>query len=145
MDVRSRNHVKVTGRAEGPVVVLAHGFGCGHNMWRLVAPALERDFTVVLFDHVGAGRAGLSAWSEERYSGLDADAEDVIGLSGGALPTVVVQCTVDAIAPPEVDACVQARIAGSELVTLQATGHCPQPSAPEATAQAIAAFAGARR
>ncbi len=33
------------------------------------------------------------------------------------------------------------RIAGSELVTLHATGHCPQLSAPEATGAAIAAFA----
>jgi sigma-B regulation protein RsbQ len=36
-------------------------------MWRLVVPALERDFTVVLFDHVGSGRSDLSAWSTERY------------------------------------------------------------------------------
>jgi sigma-B regulation protein RsbQ len=56
-------------------------------------------------------------------------------------PTLVVQSSVDAIAPPEVGAYVQAAIAGSALVTLDATGHCPQLSAPEATAEAIAAFA----
>ena len=34
-------------------------------------------------------------------------------------------------------------IDGSELVTLDTTGHCPQISAPDLTADAIAAFAGA--
>jgi sigma-B regulation protein RsbQ len=34
---------------------------------------------------------------------------------------------------------------GSELVTLRATGHCPQLSAPEATVAAIASFAATRR
>jgi sigma-B regulation protein RsbQ len=59
-----------------------------------------------------------------------------------AVPTLVVECSNDAIAPLGVGAYVQARIAGSELVTLDATGHCPQLSAPQATAAAIAAFAG---
>jgi sigma-B regulation protein RsbQ len=36
---------------------------------------------------------------------------------------------------------VHAHIRDSELVTLDATGHCPQLSAPEATTEAIAAFA----
>lgn len=36
---------------------------------------------------------------------------------------------------------MHAQIEGSELVTLDATGHCPQLSAPEATAAAIASFA----
>ncbi|MCX5409218.1 alpha/beta hydrolase [Streptomyces sp. NBC_00335] len=269
MDVRSRNHVTVTGRAGGPVVVLAHGFGCDQNLWRLVVPALEKDFTVVLFDHVGSGRSDLSAWSRERYSTLDGYAEDVrelcrelalgpvtfvghsvsammgvlaaarepeafaglvllapslcfiddpaagyrggfsaedieellesldanyLGWSGAmapvimgnperpelgeeltnsfcrtdpeiarvfarvtflsdnredlakvTVPTLVAECSSDAIAPPGVGAFVQSRIPGSRLVTLSATGHCPQLSAPEETAAAIGAFAGAAR
>lgn len=78
MDVRSRHQVRVSGREGGPVVMLAHGFGCDQNMWRLVVPALERDFRVVLFDHVGAGRSDLSAWSKERHSSLDGYVEDVL-------------------------------------------------------------------
>ncbi|MER6347637.1 alpha/beta fold hydrolase [Streptomyces sp. NPDC001595] len=267
MDVRSRNHVTVTGRPGGPVVMLAHGFGCDQNMWRLVAPVLERDFTVVLFDHVGAGNSDLSAWNAERYSTMDGYADDVLelcdelalgpvtfvghsvsammgvlavarkpeafaglvllapspsfiddpetGYRGGfsaadidellesldanylgwsgamapvimgnpdrpelaeeltnsfcrtdpdiarifarvtflsdnradlakvSVPTLVAQCSRDAIAPQEVGAYVQAQIPGSRLVTLNATGHCPQLAAPEETAAAIAAFAGA--
>ncbi|WP_228993630.1 alpha/beta fold hydrolase [Streptomyces sp. DH8] len=269
MDVRRRNHVTVAGPAGAPVVVLAHGFGCDQNLWRLVAPVLERDFTVVRFDHVGAGNSDLSAWSAERYGSLDGYADDVLelcqeldlgpvtfvghsvsammgvlaaarepdafaglvllapspcfvddpdagyrggfsaadieellesleanylgwsgamapvimgnpdrpelgeeltdsfcrtdpeiarvfarvtflsdnrsDLAGVEVPTLVAQCSQDAIAPPEVGAFVHARIAGSRLVTLNATGHCPQLAAPEETAAAIAAFAGALR
>ncbi|RSN54000.1 alpha/beta hydrolase [Streptomyces sp. WAC 04229] len=269
MDVRSRNHVRVTGKAGGPVVMLAHGFGCDQNMWRLVVPALERDFTVVLFDHVGAGNSDLSTWSPERYSTLNGYVEDLLelcrelalgpvtfvghsvsammgvlaaarqpeafaglvllapspcfiddpdtGYRGGfsapdidellqsldanylgwsgamapvimgnperpelgeeltssfcrtdpkiatvfarvtflsdnradlakvTVPTLVAQCSDDAIAPPEVGAFVHAQIPGSRLVTLNATGHCPQLAAPEETAEAIATFVGAAR
>ncbi|MEU4125433.1 alpha/beta fold hydrolase [Streptomyces virginiae] len=267
MDVRSRNHVTVTGRTGAPAVMLAHGFGCDQNMWRLVVPELERDFTVVLFDHVGAGNSELSAWSRDRYASLDGYVDDVLelcreldlgpitfvghsvsammgvlaaarrpeafaglvllapspcfiddpatGYRGGfsaedidellesldanylgwsgamapmimgnpdrpelgeeltnsfcrtdpeiarvfarvtflsdnradlaavTVPTLVAQCSHDAIAPPEVGAFVHAQIPGSRLVTLNATGHCPQLAAPEETAAAIAAFAGA--
>ena len=56
------------------------------------------------------------------------------------VPTLVLECAHDVIAPPEVGAYVHAAIPGSRLVTLDATGHCPQLSAPEATAEAIASF-----
>ncbi|WP_282204240.1 alpha/beta fold hydrolase [Kitasatospora fiedleri] len=269
MDVRSRNHVTVTGPTGAPVVVLAHGFGCDQNMWRLVVPALERDFTVVLFDHVGSGNSQRSAWDPDRYGTLAGYADDVLevcrevapgpvtfvghsvsammgvlaaarapesfgglvllapsprfvddpatGYRGGfsaadidellesldanylgwsgavapvimgnperpelaeeltnsfcrtdpeiarsfarvtflsdhradlaavRVPTLVAQCSHDAIAPPEVGAFVHAQVPGSRLVTLNATGHCPQLAAPQETAAAIAAFAGAAR
>jgi sigma-B regulation protein RsbQ len=269
MDVRIRNHVTVTGRTGAPVVVLAHGFGCDQNMWRLVVPALERDFTVVLFDHVGSGNSQLAAWSPDRYGAMDGYADDVLevcrdlalgpvtfvghsvsammgvlaaarepeafaglvllapspcfiddpatGYRGGfssadidellesldanylgwsgamapvimgnperpelgeeltnsfcrtdpeiarvfarvtflsdnrsdlaavRVPTLIAQCSRDAIAPPEVGAFVHAQIPGSRLITLNATGHCPQLAAPEETAEAIAAFVKATR
>ena len=60
-----------------------------------------------------------------------------------SLPTLVIECAQDTLAPREVGAYVQRRIDGSKLVTLDAVGHCPQLSAPDTTAHAIAAFAGA--
>jgi sigma-B regulation protein RsbQ len=262
-DVGRRNNVVVVGREDRPVVMLAHGFGCDQNLWRLVAPALAEDFRVVLFDHVGAGRSDLSAWLPERYATLDGYADDVlqicreldlrqvvfvghsvsamigvlaairepgrfsklilvgpspryiddIGYRGGfskadidelldsldnnylgwsaamapvimgnperpelaeelansfcrtdpviaqafarttflsdnradlakvTVPTLILQCSRDAIAPTEVGAFVHDQIPGSALVTLAATGHCPQLSAPGATLAAIASFA----
>jgi len=262
-DIGARNHVVVSGRTDGPTVMLSHGFGCDQNLWRLVAPELARDFRVVLFDHVGAGRSDLSAWRPERYATLDDYADDILricreldlsdvvfvghsvsammgvlaairepqrfaklvllvpspcyiddeGYRGGfsradidellesldsnylgwsaamapvimgnpdrpelgeeltnsfcrtdpliarafarvtflsdhraelakvSVPTLVIDCVEDVIAPREVGAFVHAQIEGSRLVTLPAIGHCPQLSAPEVTTEAIASFA----
>ena len=54
--------------------------------------------------------------------------------------TLVLQCSEDVIAPPEVGEYVHRQIPGSTLVHLRATGHCPNLSAPEETIAAIAAF-----
>jgi sigma-B regulation protein RsbQ len=59
------------------------------------------------------------------------------------VPTLVIECAYDAIAPREVGAYVHAHIPDSQLITLDATGHCPHVSAPDVTASAIAAFARA--
>jgi sigma-B regulation protein RsbQ len=61
-------------------------------------------------------------------------------LSGVSVPTLVLQCADDIIAPTQVGDFVHARIAGSELVQLAATGHCPNLSAPDETAKAITQF-----
>ncbi|MBH5338773.1 alpha/beta hydrolase [Streptomyces pactum] len=262
MDMRRRNNVTVTGRPDGPVVVLAHGFGCDQNMWRLIVPALAEDYRLVLFDYVGSGGSDLSAFDPRRYASLDGYAQDVVevcqdldleqavfvghsvsamvgllaaqriperiralvmvapspcyidddGYRGGfsaedidellealetnylgwssamapvimgnperpelgqeltnsfcatdpdiarvfarttflsdsredlksvTVPTLVLECSQDVIAPREVGAFVHAAIPASRLVTLDATGHCPQLSAPEATAAAMLDF-----
>jgi sigma-B regulation protein RsbQ len=57
------------------------------------------------------------------------------------VPTLILQCSSDVIAPLEVGAYVHAQIPGSTLVTLPATGHCPHLSAPAATVAAIRSFA----
>lgn len=267
MDIRRRNNVTVTGRADGPVLLLAHGFGCDQNMWRLVAPTLAERFRVVLFDYVGSGRADPSAWDERRYASLEGYARDVLevveeldlrdvtfvghsvsamvgvlaaaraperfsalvmvapspryidddGYRGGfsaedidelleslesnylgwsaamapvimgnadrpelgqeltasfcatdpgmarvfarttflsdsradlktvTVPTLILECTQDVIAPREVGAYLRDAIPGSRLVTLEATGHCPQLSAPQATTGAIIEFTAAAR
>ncbi|OEJ93379.1 alpha/beta fold hydrolase [Streptomyces thermolilacinus] len=262
MDIVRRNNVTVTGNPNGRAVVLAHGFGCDQNMWRLTVPALADDYRVVLFDYVGSGRAEPSAFTEERYCSLDGYARDVVevcealdlrdavfvghsvsamigvlaaraaperlgalimvapspryiddeGYRGGfsaedidellesldlnylgwsaamaplimgnpdrpelgeelknsfcatdpdmarvfarttfqsdsrddlktvTIPTLVLECSDDIIAPREVGAFVHQAVPGSTLVTLDATGHCPHLSAPAATNEAITAF-----
>jgi sigma-B regulation protein RsbQ len=55
-------------------------------------------------------------------------------------PTLVLQCRDDVIAPVTVGEFVASAITGSRLVLLEATGHCPNLSAPDATAAAIADF-----
>jgi sigma-B regulation protein RsbQ len=56
------------------------------------------------------------------------------------IPTLVLQCSSDVIAPQSVGAYVHEAIPGSTLVQLSATGHCPNLSAPDETTEAIAAF-----
>jgi len=54
--------------------------------------------------------------------------------------SLVLQCNDDAIAPISVGEYVHRQMPDSELVMLDATGHCPNLSAPEATVAAIKAF-----
>ncbi len=56
------------------------------------------------------------------------------------VPTLVLQCRDDVIAPTAVGEYVAHALPSSELVLLEATGHCPNLSAPEATVRAIADF-----
>ncbi|MCG5432022.1 alpha/beta hydrolase [Mycobacterium sp. MYCO198283] len=263
MDVRARNNVRIVGDAHRPTLLLAHGFGCDQNLWRLMVPALSDRFRLVLFDHVGAGASDPAAWDADRYASLQGFAEDILDIvhaleltdvvfvghsvaammgvlaanaepdrfaklvllapspryvddgdyRGGfsradidellesldsnylgwsqaiapvimgnpdrpelageladsfcrtnpafarifaratflgdnradlqrvSVPTLVVECAVDAIAPREVGAYIRDHIPDCRLVTLDATGHCPQLSHPEDTAAAVASFA----
>ncbi|MCW2504928.1 MAG: alpha/beta hydrolase fold protein [Actinomycetia bacterium] len=56
------------------------------------------------------------------------------------VPTLILQCSEDLIAPDVVGEYVHHAIPGSEFVRLDATGHCPNLSAPAETAAAIGAF-----
>jgi sigma-B regulation protein RsbQ len=55
-------------------------------------------------------------------------------------PSLILQCSDDVIAPEAVGSYVHSRLAGSRLVQLAATGHCPNLSAPAETVAAIKAF-----
>jgi sigma-B regulation protein RsbQ len=57
-----------------------------------------------------------------------------------ATPSLVLQCAQDAIAPEAVGAYVHDRLPNSSYVELNATGHCPNLSAPEETVASIKAF-----
>lgn len=60
------------------------------------------------------------------------------------VPTLVLQCSEDVIAPVEVGTYVADTIPDSTLVLLAATGHCPNLSAPEETTRAIATYLRSR-
>ncbi len=55
-------------------------------------------------------------------------------------PTLVLQCAEDTIAPRAVGEYVHGQIPDSELIFMNATGHCPNLSAPAETIAAIRAF-----
>ncbi len=263
VNVRAKNNVRIVGAADGPVVMLAHGFGCDQNLWGSVTERLVDSFKVVLFDHVGAGGSNPDAWDAAKYDDLGQYARDVLDIveeldlrdvvfvghsvasmigvlavaeaperfsklilltpspcyiddgdyRGGftradidelldsldsnylgwsavmaptvmgtpdrpdlekqltdsfcrtdpaaakvfamatflsdnradlkrvTVPTLVVDCARDTLAPPEVGRYVHENVTGSMLQTLDVSGHCPQVSAPELTSAAIAGFA----
>ncbi|MGZ4526155.1 MAG: alpha/beta fold hydrolase [Mycobacterium sp.] len=263
MDVYARNNINIVGAAaDGPLIILAHGFGCDQQLWRRVVDRLKTDFRLLLIDHVGCGASDPACWEAQKYSSLTGYATDVIDIvreldlrdvvfvghsvaamigalaviaeprrfaklvmltpspryiddddyRGGfsqsdidellesmelnylgwshamapvimgtpdrpelhdelaetfcrndpaharvfarttflsdnrddlariPVPTLVIECAQDAIAPREVGAYVHKHLPDSRLVTLDATGRCPQVSAPDATASAISAF-----
>ena len=63
-------------------------------------------------------------------------------LSAVTIPTLILQCTDDIIAPAAVGEFIHAQMPNSELVQLNATGHCPNLSAPEETTAAVKNFLG---
>jgi sigma-B regulation protein RsbQ len=77
MTASERHNVRIVGRGDRPML-FAHGFGCDQNMWRLMAPAFEADYKVVLFDHVGAGGSDPTAYDREKYGSLDGYAGDIL-------------------------------------------------------------------
>jgi sigma-B regulation protein RsbQ len=77
VSVVRRNNVTVSGDGTQPMI-FAHGYGCDQHMWRYVAPAFAETYRTVLFDHVGAGRSDLSAYSRTKYSTLQGYADDVV-------------------------------------------------------------------
>jgi sigma-B regulation protein RsbQ len=58
-------------------------------------------------------------------------------LPGVDVPTLVLQCSADVIAPESAGRYVHEHIAGSTFTQLAATGHCPHLSDPEETTAAI--------
>ena len=75
-DIIHRHHVVQRGQGQRPLV-FAHGFGCDQQMWRFVAPAFEADHRVIVFDHIGCGRADITAYDEVRHARIEGYAEDV--------------------------------------------------------------------
>ncbi|HUP53962.1 MAG TPA: alpha/beta hydrolase [Methylomirabilota bacterium] len=59
-------------------------------------------------------------------------------------PSLIVQCAHDAVAPMEVGAYMERHLPGSTLTVIEATGHCPHVSHPDATIGAIRDYFNAR-
>jgi sigma-B regulation protein RsbQ len=60
------------------------------------------------------------------------------------VPTLVLQCSSDVIAPQSVGEYVRDRIPDSSYVLMTATGHCPNLSAPQETVAAMKSFLATR-
>lgn len=63
--------------------------------------------------------------------------EDLVRVT---IPTLILQCSDDIIASEKVGEFVNRAIPGSRMIQLQATGHCPNLSAPEEVISAMRTF-----
>ncbi len=75
-----------------------------------------------------------------RFASVTFRSDNRADLEGLGAPCLIVQCSDDPIAPESVGRYVAARLPGSSFVQLDATGHCPNLSAPAETIAAIEAF-----
>jgi sigma-B regulation protein RsbQ len=75
-----------------------------------------------------------------RFARVTFESDNRGDLSRVATPTLVLQSTSDAIAPVAVGSYVRDTMPNATMVLLDATGHCPNLSAPDQTTAAIRAF-----
>ena len=61
-------------------------------------------------------------------------------LAGVSVPSLILQCSEDAIAPVEVGTYLERTMPQSTLLRMKATGHCPHISHPEETIEAIQSY-----
>jgi sigma-B regulation protein RsbQ len=72
-----------------------------------------------------------------RVAFLSDNRDDLLQLR---VPSLILQCSDDVIAPDAVGDYVHKHTVGSTLVRMHATGHCPNLSAPQETIDAIKAW-----
>lgn len=77
MSIVRRNNVSLQGQGKQPIL-FSHGYGCDQHMWRLLTPAFEENYKIVLYDLMGFGQSDLRAYSTVEYANLEKYAEDVI-------------------------------------------------------------------
>lgn len=77
MNVVERNNVTIQGHGNR-TLLFAHGYGCDKTIWRRVAPSFEKDYAVILFDHVGSGQSDLSQYNRTKYGNLRGYSKDLI-------------------------------------------------------------------
>ncbi len=65
-------------------------------------------------------------------------------LSKMRIPSLVLQCSEDAIAPPEVGEYMHRHLKGSAFRVMEATGHCPHMSHPEETVRLMKSYLATR-
>lgn len=73
------HNVKVLGSGE-KIIVLGHGFGTDQSVWKHLVPHLVDEYTVVLYDNMGAGPTNPDYFDFERYATLEGYAYDLLAI-----------------------------------------------------------------
>jgi len=75
--VLKRNNVNVFGEGN-KVLFFAHGFGCDQKAWNHIKGKFLKNYSLVLFDYVGAGNSDIGSYNSEKYSSLDGYVSDLL-------------------------------------------------------------------
>jgi sigma-B regulation protein RsbQ len=76
-NIRERSNVTVLGKGV-QVLLFSHGFGTDQNAWRHQTGEFADRYSIVLFDHVGAGRNSEKFYNPRRYNSLYTFANDLL-------------------------------------------------------------------
>lgn len=68
----------MSGNPAAPTIVFLHGLGSDQSCWRLLAPAFEDRYRVVLLDLVGTGQTDDTNYDYAKYGSLQAHADDLL-------------------------------------------------------------------
>jgi pimeloyl-ACP methyl ester carboxylesterase len=74
-------HVEASGRADGPTIILTHGWGLDSTIWSATREALEADYHVLVWDLPGLGQSRPTADGAISITDFGADLGTVIGLT----------------------------------------------------------------
>lgn len=64
-------------------IIFAHGFGTDQTAWSNVYPAFAKDYRIVLYDNVGAGKSDPGSFSPNKYDTLQTYANDLLDICNG--------------------------------------------------------------
>lgn len=76
-NILQRNNITIKGNGE-TAMLFAHGFGCSQEAWKRITSAFVNDYKLILFDYLGAGNSDITAYDKEKYSTLQAYADDIL-------------------------------------------------------------------
>jgi sigma-B regulation protein RsbQ len=111
---------------------------------RYLAPVVAGAGAPDAAEELEASFCSADPWILRRFAEVTFLSDNRADLARVRVPSLVLQCTDDAIAPPAVGAYVHRQLAGSTLHRLHATGHAPHMSHPAETVAAIRAYLDGR-
>lgn len=77
LGILEKLNVNVVGAGK-PTLLFCNGFNCNQHIWNYLRPRLAVHYHLVFFDQMGTGDSDVTAYKAEKYSTLEAYAQDVI-------------------------------------------------------------------
>ncbi|MGH6645937.1 alpha/beta fold hydrolase [Aquabacterium sp.] len=121
---------------------LLHILEANHFKWaRMMAPVvMGSENNPALSEELATHFCRMEASVAKHFAQVTFLSDHREDLDGLSIPTLVMQCTRDTLAPASVGQYLQSRWPQVQLAKLEATGHCPHMSAPQEATEVLRAF-----